>query len=59
MSSRYIIGDPGIARQRIRDLKQELDPSEIVLRMQMPGVPTDLFEQSLRLFAEQVMPEFV
>jgi alkanesulfonate monooxygenase SsuD/methylene tetrahydromethanopterin reductase-like flavin-dependent oxidoreductase (luciferase family) len=59
MSSRYIIGDPAVARDRVRELKQDLDPSEIVLRMQMPGVPTNFFEHSLRLFAEKVMPDFV
>jgi alkanesulfonate monooxygenase SsuD/methylene tetrahydromethanopterin reductase-like flavin-dependent oxidoreductase (luciferase family) len=58
MSSRYIVGDPEVAKQRIREIKKELAPTEIVLRMQMPGVPTELLERSLRLFAEKVMPEF-
>ena len=58
MASRYIVGDPQLAKERIRELKQELDPTEIVLRMQMPGLPSELLERSLRLFAEQVMPEF-
>jgi alkanesulfonate monooxygenase SsuD/methylene tetrahydromethanopterin reductase-like flavin-dependent oxidoreductase (luciferase family) len=58
MSSRYIVGDPQLAKERIRELKKELNPTEVVLRMQMPGVPADLLERSLRLFANDVMPEF-
>jgi alkanesulfonate monooxygenase SsuD/methylene tetrahydromethanopterin reductase-like flavin-dependent oxidoreductase (luciferase family) len=59
LSSRYIVGDPRLAKDRLRELAKELNPTEVVLRMQMPGVPTDLLERSLRLFATEVMPEFV
>lgn len=58
LTSRYIIGDPEIAKGRIRQLKADLDPTEIVLRMSMPGVPTEVLARSIRLFAEAVMPEF-
>jgi alkanesulfonate monooxygenase SsuD/methylene tetrahydromethanopterin reductase-like flavin-dependent oxidoreductase (luciferase family) len=58
MASRYIVGDPALAKERIREIASDLDPTEIVLRMQMPGVPTEVFERSLRLFAERVMPDF-
>jgi alkanesulfonate monooxygenase SsuD/methylene tetrahydromethanopterin reductase-like flavin-dependent oxidoreductase (luciferase family) len=58
MSSRYVVGDPQLAKERIREIEAELHPTEIVLRMQMPGVPIELFERSLRLFAEKMMPEF-
>jgi alkanesulfonate monooxygenase SsuD/methylene tetrahydromethanopterin reductase-like flavin-dependent oxidoreductase (luciferase family) len=58
MSSRYLVGDPALAKERLTELKQELDPTEIVLRMQMPGLPTERLEHALRLFAEKVMPEF-
>lgn len=58
MSSRFIIGDPELAKERVSELKKELNPTELVLRMQMPGVPTELFERSLRLFASKVMPHF-
>jgi alkanesulfonate monooxygenase SsuD/methylene tetrahydromethanopterin reductase-like flavin-dependent oxidoreductase (luciferase family) len=59
MSSRYIVGDPELAKERVAHIKEELEPTEIVLRMQMPGVSTELLAHSLRLFAEKVMPEFV
>jgi alkanesulfonate monooxygenase SsuD/methylene tetrahydromethanopterin reductase-like flavin-dependent oxidoreductase (luciferase family) len=58
MSSRFIIGDPELAKERIVEIKKELEPTELVLRMQMPGVPTELFERSLRLFATKIMPHF-
>jgi hypothetical protein len=56
MSSRFIIGDPELAKERVGELKKELNPTELVLRM--PGVPTELFGRSLRLFASKVMPHF-
>lgn len=58
MSSRFIIGDPELAKERIAEIQKELEPTELVLRMQMPGVPTELFERSLRVFATKVMPYF-
>jgi len=58
MSSRYIVGDPKLAKEQIALIKRELEPTEIVLRMQMPGVSTEMLAHSLRLFAEKVMPEF-
>jgi len=58
MSSRFIIGDPELAKERVRELKDVLNPTELVLRMQMPGLPTELLEHSLRLFANKVMPDF-
>lgn len=58
LSSRFIIGDPALAKERIREIQTELNPTEIVLRMQMPGTPSSIFEHSLRLFAEKVIPEF-
>jgi alkanesulfonate monooxygenase SsuD/methylene tetrahydromethanopterin reductase-like flavin-dependent oxidoreductase (luciferase family) len=57
-ASRYIIGDPAVAKDRIQELIDELAPTELVFRMQMPGVPTDVLERSIRLFAEKVMPAF-
>jgi alkanesulfonate monooxygenase SsuD/methylene tetrahydromethanopterin reductase-like flavin-dependent oxidoreductase (luciferase family) len=57
-ASRYIIGDPAAAKDGIQALIAELDPTEIVLRMQMPDVPTEVLLHSVRLFAEKVMPAF-
>jgi len=57
-ASRYIIGDPATVRAQIAQLKDELAPSEVICRMQLPGIPTAAFEQSLRLFGEEVLPAF-
>ena len=57
-ASRYIIGDPAVARDRVRELIDTLGATEIILRMQMPGVPTEVLERSVRIFAEEVMPAF-
>jgi len=58
MASRYLIGDPALVRERIQALQDALAPTEIVLRMQMPDLPTEKLERSLRLFATEVMPAF-
>ena len=57
-ASRYIVGSPDSVADRIRDMIGTLSPTEIICRRQLPGIPTDKFEQSLRLFAEKVMPSF-
>ena len=57
-AGRYIIGDPELAKARIQELIDALHPTEIVMRMQMPGVPTEVHERAIRVFAEQVMPAF-
>lgn len=58
MGSRYLIGDPAVVRERVQALKDALAPTEIILRMQMPDLPTEKLERSLRLFATEVMPAF-
>ncbi|MEQ8347070.1 MAG: LLM class flavin-dependent oxidoreductase [Sneathiellaceae bacterium] len=57
-ASRYMIGDPAMVRRDVQELIDKLSPTEIILRMQLPGIPTPALEHSLRLFAEQVMPDF-
>ncbi len=57
-SSRYVIGDPASACEQLKDSVDRLQPSEMICRMQLPGIPTADLEKSIRLFAEQVMPQF-
>jgi alkanesulfonate monooxygenase SsuD/methylene tetrahydromethanopterin reductase-like flavin-dependent oxidoreductase (luciferase family) len=57
-SSRYIIGDPASACEQLKDSVDQLQPSELICRMQLPGIPTEDLETSMRLFSEQVMPQF-
>ncbi|MGB1882859.1 MAG: LLM class flavin-dependent oxidoreductase [Gammaproteobacteria bacterium] len=57
-ASRYIIGDPASVTESMHALTDDLAPTEIICRMQLPGVPTEKFEQSLKLFGEKVLPKF-
>jgi alkanesulfonate monooxygenase SsuD/methylene tetrahydromethanopterin reductase-like flavin-dependent oxidoreductase (luciferase family) len=59
LASRTIIGDAAYARERVSELVREIHPTELILRMQMPGVPTEVLERAFRVVAEQVMPHFV
>lgn len=58
-SSRYIIGDPASATEQLKDAVDQLQPSELICRMQLPGIPTGKLKESIRLFAEKVIPQFV
>ncbi|MGR8947316.1 MAG: LLM class flavin-dependent oxidoreductase [Gammaproteobacteria bacterium] len=57
-SSRYIIGDPTSATEQLKDVVDQLHPSELICRMQLPGIATEKFKDSIRLFAEKVIPHF-
>ena len=57
-ASRYVVGDPASVRATLARLADELRPTEVICRMQLPGIPTAAFERSLRLFGEQVLPHF-
>mgnify|MGYP001377707647 CR=1 FL=1 len=55
---RYIIGDPEFAIAEIEKYKTELDPSEIICWMHMPGIRGADAQASMELFAKEVMPAF-
>jgi alkanesulfonate monooxygenase SsuD/methylene tetrahydromethanopterin reductase-like flavin-dependent oxidoreductase (luciferase family) len=57
-ASRYIVGDPAKVRDAIAELGAALAPTEVICRMQFPGIPSAELERSLRLFGEQVLPHF-
>jgi len=52
-----ITGDPSAARETVQRFV-DLGVDELILVMQMGTVPHELILQSLRTFAEQVMPHF-
>lgn len=58
-ASRYIIGDPASATEQLKDAIDQVKPTELICRMQLPGIPTSNFKESIRLFAEKVIPQFV
>ena len=51
------IGTPAAIIQRIRELQKYLSLEKIVLHFFYGGMPSEKAEKSLRLFAEQVLPE--
>lgn len=57
-ASRYVVGDPDTVIGRLREIDDALAPTEIICRMQLPGIPTPHFERSVRLFGERVIPAF-
>lgn len=57
-SSRYVIADPATAIEEIRVLQEELQPTELICRMQLPGISTRDLRRSMELFADEVMPAF-
>ncbi|MBI5515599.1 MAG: LLM class flavin-dependent oxidoreductase [Deltaproteobacteria bacterium] len=52
-----IVGDPGSARETVQRFK-DIGVDELILVMQMGTVPHALIMESLRTFAEKVMPHF-
>ena len=56
--ARYIIGDPDFAIGRIKDYETEVNPSEMICWMHMPGIRGDDAMRSVELFAKEVMPHF-
>jgi len=52
-----LVGDPVAAREAISRF-QDIGVDELIMVMQMGTVPNELIVESLRTFAEQVMPHF-
>src|SRR5262245_43739294 len=52
-----IMGDPACAREPVQRLV-DIGVDELILVMQMGTVPHDIIMESLRTFAEKVMPHF-
>jgi len=56
---RYIIGSPELAIKKITEYKKELDPTEMICWMHMPGISGENAMKSMQLFAKEVMPAFL
>ena len=55
---RYIIGDPDFAIEQIKRYEAEVNPSEMICWMHMPGIRGEIAMRSVELFAKEVMPHF-
>lgn len=53
---RFLIGDPAQVVERIRRLRSVARPTQLLLRMQWPGMTQEETVSSMELFAERVMP---
>lgn len=56
--ARYIIGNPDFAIRQIKEYERELNPSEMICWMHMPGIRGADAMRSVELFAKEVMPVF-
>jgi alkanesulfonate monooxygenase SsuD/methylene tetrahydromethanopterin reductase-like flavin-dependent oxidoreductase (luciferase family) len=56
--ARYIIGSPELAIRRIEEYRRELNPSELICWMHMPGIRGADALRSVELFAKEVFPAF-
>jgi alkanesulfonate monooxygenase SsuD/methylene tetrahydromethanopterin reductase-like flavin-dependent oxidoreductase (luciferase family) len=52
-----IYGSPAQCAEKLKDIQRLTNASEVVLVFRYGGMPADKAEQSMRLFAEQVLPE--
>ena len=52
-----MVGDPASARETVERFK-DAGVDELILVMQMGTVPHELVMESLKVFAEDVMPHF-
>jgi probable F420-dependent oxidoreductase len=57
LRSRFIIGSPETCVREALRYRDELDCTEMVMRMKFPGVPAEGVMRSIRLWGERVMPE--
>ncbi len=55
---RYIIGDPDFAIEQLKRYQAEVNPSELICWMHMPGIRGETAMRSVELFAKEVMPHF-
>ncbi|WP_281965415.1 LLM class flavin-dependent oxidoreductase [Serinicoccus marinus] len=53
---RFLIGDPRGVRERIRRLQTVARPTQLLLRMQWPGMTQQETISSMELFVEEVLP---
>ena len=58
LKNRFLIGSPDTVVKRIQEQQEVLGHSHLVVRMQFPGTDPEKVARSLRLFADEVIPEF-
>lgn len=56
VASRFILGPPELCAEQIASLRDELGATTFVLKVQWPGLPSDVAFRQLELFGERVLP---
>ena len=55
---RFIVGDPALAREEIARRRDRLGATQVIFRLQWPGLDAAKVLRSIRLLGEQVLPHF-
>jgi alkanesulfonate monooxygenase SsuD/methylene tetrahydromethanopterin reductase-like flavin-dependent oxidoreductase (luciferase family) len=58
LEDRFILGTPEQAREQIAEYRDELGIDHLVLRMYWPDMPEEHCLKSIRLFGDEVIPQF-
>ena len=56
---RFIYGTPTQVAEQIDSMRDKFDLNQLALRFHHSGMPKDIVEDQIRLFGEEVLPEFV
>lgn len=57
-SDRFIIGGPETAIKELEQYEEEIGMDDVILRMHFPGLDPSKSNKSMRIIAEEVMPQF-
>lgn len=57
-SDRFIIGGPETAIKELERYEEEVGMDDVILRMHFPGLDPSKSRKSMRIIAEEVMPQF-
>jgi alkanesulfonate monooxygenase SsuD/methylene tetrahydromethanopterin reductase-like flavin-dependent oxidoreductase (luciferase family) len=58
VQDRFILGDPEDCIEQIAAYQRDLGVTEMILRLQWPGMPQEKVLRTIRLLGEQVIPRF-
>jgi alkanesulfonate monooxygenase SsuD/methylene tetrahydromethanopterin reductase-like flavin-dependent oxidoreductase (luciferase family) len=56
---RFVIGDPARVREELHRYRERLAPTDVIFRLQWPGMEQAKVLRSIRLLGESVIPHFV
>ena len=57
-SGNVLVTDPDGVREFLRELRTDIGQKRVTFSLALPGMDQELIRRSMRLIAEEVMPEF-